>query len=89
MIFTFPVAVTRDDKIVVTDRKKKMVKLYDVTGQCIQVFGDEYSFIDEIEYRPHGVAVNSRGQFIVTDTSINSCKIYRCVCVLFYGCFFM
>ena len=69
--------VTKDDKIVLTDRKKKLIKIYDVTGQCIRAFGDEYSVIDEIEYRPHGVAVNSRGQIIVTDTSLNSCCIYR------------
>ena len=69
--------VTKDDKIVLTDRKKKLIKIYDVTGQCIRAFGDEYSVIDEIEYRPHGVAVNSRGQIIVTDTSLNHCCIYR------------
>ena len=38
--------VTKDDKIVITDRKKKLIKIYDVTGQCIRAFGDEYSVID-------------------------------------------
>ena len=71
------ITVTRDDKIVLTDRKKKLIKIYDVSGECIRAFGHEYSVIDEIEYRPHGVAVNSKGQIIVTDTSLSCCCIYR------------
>ena len=62
------VAVTRDGKIVVTDRKKTLIKVYDVNGQLIRAWAEKPPpLVEDFEYRPHGVAVNSKGQIFVSD----------------------
>ena len=53
-------------------------RIYDIHGECVHAWADELwdrgEF--EIELRPHGVAGNSRGQIVVSDTRLNNVRIY-------------
>lgn len=66
------IATTPDGKHVgVTDRKSNMVKVFDVE-RGVLVLGIEKPWEDfgeiEIPWHPHGIAFNSKGEIIVTDT---------------------
>ena len=71
------VAVMKDGKIVVTDRKKSLIKMYDIHGRCVRAFGESAPpFVEDFEYRPHGIAVNSKGQIIVSNLITNKLTVY-------------
>lgn len=70
-------AVTSRGHIIVTDRKKRAVCVYDQTGTCINAWADElWRGEFEIDLRPHGVCVNSKQQIFVSDTVLNTIKVY-------------
>lgn len=55
-------AVTMDNNIAVTSCKERYVKIYDMEGEFVDGFGQQY-FV-----RPTGIAVDSRGNHIVCDS---------------------
>jgi len=65
------------DRIILTDRKDKQIKIFDTEGRLIHCWGEKLLVgEDEIELRPHGVAVDSHGLIIVSDTLLNIVRIY-------------
>ena len=49
----------------ISNKKNKQIEIYDVSGQLLRSFGQNFhGFEDEIEEKPHGVAVNSKGKGI-------------------------
>lgn len=71
------VAVTPRGHIIITDRKKRAVHVYDQRGTCINAWADElWNGENEVLLRPHGVCVNSKQQIFVSDTVLNTIKVY-------------
>jgi len=66
------VAVSEDSKLLVTDRKEKVIKTYDLRGDLLSIWDPG----EEILVHPHGIAITSRGETVVTDTGTNSAFIF-------------
>lgn len=65
------VAITREGHIAVTDCKGKRIKILTTAGQTIMDIGKgQFGW-------PYGIAVNSRGQLIVTDAFNDTVSIYQ------------
>lgn len=64
--------VSKDNKIYTTDRNKKVIKIYDVRGDLISTWDPGEDVMD----RPHGIALTSRGNVIVTDTGTNRVYVF-------------
>lgn len=66
------VAITRDNKIVATDRRRKVIKTYDVRGDLLSTWDPG----EDVLVQPHGIAVTSRGETIVTDAGSNRVYVF-------------
>jgi len=72
------VACNKWGNIVCTDRQSRRTKIFDAeTGTCLQTIGEElWDGEFEIELRPSGVAIDSHGQVIITDTQLHKVLVY-------------
>lgn len=69
--------VSREGHLIVTDRKDKQIKIFDREGRMIRCWGEKHIVgEDEIDLRYHGVAVDSHGLIIVSDTLLDVVRVY-------------